>query len=85
MGPDETIPEILCPACAAGPCVCHAPLFAELHDMPGIPAGQPPRVHETPEALPHRRPRRRPALHERVDQLEQRLREVLGAGALPSS
>src|SRR5271170_7789220 len=57
--PPETPTPETCPTCAAGaPCVLHAPLFRELIDPPGVPAGPPLPVHETPPALPFHRPRR---------------------------
>jgi hypothetical protein len=82
-------PPSSCPACTAGlRCVLHSPLFAELDDPPGIPAGERPRVHETPPALPHRRlrpvPRRPQTLENRVQELEQLVR-ALAPGLLTSS
>jgi hypothetical protein len=88
MAPSDPSPPN-CSACAAGlRCVLHSPLFAELDDPPGIPAGERPQVHETPPALPHRRrrplPLRPQTLRHRVDELEQLVRG-LAPGLLTSS
>jgi hypothetical protein len=70
-------PGARCETCVLGlPCVAHDPLFPELRDdRPGIPVGELPVVHETPPALPFRRPRRprstptRDALRAELDRL----------------
>jgi hypothetical protein len=77
-----------CPRCAAGePCVLHDPLFAELRELPGVPAGPARPVHLTPEEPPFfRKRRRRPgrALEQEVERLRDqvaRLSQHLGLGA----
>ena len=51
-------------------CVLCAPIFRELVDPPGIPAGAPPVVHETPAAPLFRRVRRPPTRAALVAELE---------------
>ena len=68
-----------CLTCDSGaPCVLHAPLLAELRDLPGVPATRPPVVHKTPRALPHRRTPR-PRVADREAQVAA-LRSLLWAG-----